>query len=278
MTGMKRNITENSSDLVVKKSKKSKKNKKKSKKSKKEVAEVVAEPVEQEEEAKVPVPSISVPLSSAPTPAADTRKLVVVLEKASLEVVKTKRGYELVNSNTHAGILKKLRKKPGDYRPDILHRALLNLLDSPLNKAGRMKLYIHTETNVLIEVNPKCRLPRTFQRFAGLMVQLLHKLKIRATDGPEVLLKCIKTPVTQHLPPGSIKIATSVTGELVRVNDWARTLPRDKDVVMMFGSHAHGLCDVDWAEQRIAVSQYPLSASIAIDRTVAAFENCWGIL
>ena len=42
------------------------------------------------------------------------------------------------------------------------------VLDSPLNKSGRMKLYVQTEKNVLIEVNPKCRIPRTFKRFSGL--------------------------------------------------------------------------------------------------------------
>lgn len=43
------------------------------------------------------------------------------------------------------------------------------VLDSPLNKAGRMKLYVQTEKNVLIEVNPRCRIPRTFKRFSGLI-------------------------------------------------------------------------------------------------------------
>jgi hypothetical protein len=42
---------------------------------------------------------------------------------------------------------------------------------------------------VLIEVNPKVRIPRTYKRFSGLMVQLLHKLKIRSATNSEVLLK-----------------------------------------------------------------------------------------
>ena len=33
------------------------------------------------------------------------------------------------------------------------------------------------------------RLPRTFKRFCGLFVQLLQKLSIRATNGPDKLLK-----------------------------------------------------------------------------------------
>ena len=43
------------------------------------------------------------------------------------------------------------------------------VLDSPLNKAGLVQVYIKTAKNVLIEVNPKTRIPRTFKRFSGLM-------------------------------------------------------------------------------------------------------------
>ena len=48
---------------------------------------------------------------------------------------------------------------------------------------------MRTAKNVLIQVNPAVRLPRTFKRFCGLMVQLLQKLSIRATNGPDKLLR-----------------------------------------------------------------------------------------
>jgi rRNA small subunit pseudouridine methyltransferase Nep1 len=48
---------------------------------------------------------------------------------------------------------------------------LLTLLDSPLNKAGRLQVFIHTTKGVLIEINPHVRIPRTFKRFSGLMGQ-----------------------------------------------------------------------------------------------------------
>jgi rRNA small subunit pseudouridine methyltransferase Nep1 len=52
-----------------------------------------------------------------------------------------------------------------------------------LNKAGLLQVYIHTQKNVLIEVNPHIRIPRTFKRFSGLMgkatvVENLHMLRI----------------------------------------------------------------------------------------------------
>lgn len=34
------------------------------------------------------------------------------------------------------------------------------LLDSPLNRAGLLQVFIHTANNVLIEINPQTRIPR----------------------------------------------------------------------------------------------------------------------
>ena len=44
------------------------------------------------------------------------------------------------------------------------------ILDSTLNKSGRMKaLYVKTEKGVLFEIKPHVRIPRTFDRFSGIM-------------------------------------------------------------------------------------------------------------
>jgi len=77
--------------------------------------------------------------------------------------------FELLNCDDHTNILKKNNRDPGTCRPDIAHQCLLMLMDSPLNRAGLLQVYIHTEKNVLIEINPQTRIPRTFKRFAGLM-------------------------------------------------------------------------------------------------------------
>ncbi|KCV67222.1 hypothetical protein H696_06358, partial [Fonticula alba] len=132
------------------------------------------------------------------------KRLIVILDGASLETVKVGKSgkYELLNCDDHHHILSRAKRSASDYRPDIAHQCLLTLLDSPLNKAGLLQVYIRTDKGVLIEINPQTRIPRTYPRFAGLMVQLLHKLSVRAADGPEKLLKVIKNPVTDHLPIG----------------------------------------------------------------------------
>jgi rRNA small subunit pseudouridine methyltransferase Nep1 len=142
-----------------------------------------------------------------------SQRLIVVLEQASLETVKLGKGkeghYQLLNCDDHHHILKKHGRDLSESRPDISHQCLLALLDSPLSKAGKLQVYVHTTQNQLIEVNPHVRIPRTFKRFCGLMVQLLHKLSIRAVNGPEKLLKIISNPITDHLPPNCRKISNS---------------------------------------------------------------------
>jgi rRNA small subunit pseudouridine methyltransferase Nep1 len=210
-----------------------------------------------------------------------TRKVIVVLVKASLETVKTTKGYELVSADSHKHVLQKLKKDPSEYRPDILHQCLLTLLDSPLNKAGHLQVYIQTEKQVLIEVHPTIRIPRTFKRFAGLMVQLLHKLKIRSSDSSDMLLKVIRNPVTDHLPVGALKIGMSVQADLVDIRELAANVIGEQPaapVVFCVGSHANGPADVNWTDKSVALSKYPLSASVCLGRICNAFEGIWGVL
>jgi hypothetical protein len=116
-----------------------------------------------------------------PAAANGPRRLFVVLEQACLEAYKVSSAgkarngregeakYTLLNCDDHQGILAKTGRDIADARPDITHQCLLTLLDSPLNKAGLLQVYIHTAKGTLIEVNPHVRIPRTFKRFSGLM-------------------------------------------------------------------------------------------------------------
>lgn len=83
----------------------------------------------------------------------------------------------MLNPDEHGHILRKHGRELGNCRPDIAHQCLLMLFDSPLNRAGLLQVYIHTENNVLIEINPQTRIPRTFKRFAGLM-GIMHILEL----------------------------------------------------------------------------------------------------
>jgi len=199
---------------------------------------------------------------------------VFVLELATLETAKVGKGYAILNCDDHANFIRRHGKQPGDHRPDICHQALLAILDSPLNKAGMVKaIYVNTQKNVLFRVSPKTRVPRTFKRFCGLMVQLLQKLSIRSSNGPEKLMQVVKQPVTKYFPAGARRVGFSFSApEVKKLPEYVKALPEDAAVVFTIGAMAHGKVDVAYTDDFISVSRYPLSAACCIGRICNALE------
>lgn len=234
--------------------------------------------------------------SSNPTQvlSSSSTKLIVVLSQACLENYaqtlnhqsasnqkKSKQiKYTLLNCDDHQSILAKMGKDIAATRPDITHQCLLTLLDAPVNRAGRLQVYIQTTNGVLIEIHPSVRIPRTFKRFSGLMVQLLHQLSIKSTTGKEKLLKVIKNPITDHLPPNSHRITLSSDAPPMKLSEYLPTVPSDKHLVVFVGAMAHGPDNFadHIVDEKIAISQYSLSASVACGKFCCAVEDYWGIL
>ena len=52
----------------------------------------------------------------------NAKRIIIVLEQACLETVKTKKGFTLLNCDDHQGLQKRLGKDPGSSRPDISHQ------------------------------------------------------------------------------------------------------------------------------------------------------------
>jgi rRNA small subunit pseudouridine methyltransferase Nep1 len=237
--------------------------------------------------------NVPLELASAPSSGQKGNKqpVIVLLDQASLETVKNKRGiYELLNCDDHREICKtKLRKDPNLFRPDILHQELLALLDSPLNKAGLLRVYISTTKKVLIEVNPSIRIPRTYKRFAGLMVQLLHKMKIKSGSDSTTLLKVIKNPFSSHLPPGTRCYGFSCEGTLYSPIVLAKSVvPISPDTsgstpptCFVVGAMSTGHITIEdhpYIEKMISISSYPLSGAAAASRLMGGIEHHWGIV
>jgi rRNA small subunit pseudouridine methyltransferase Nep1 len=237
--------------------------------------------------------------------------VTVVLENANLELVKragSGGGQALLSSDDHGALLRKMKRDPNEARPDITHQCLLTLLDSPLNKAGRLTIYIRTKRNVLISVHPQTRIPRTIRRFSGLMVELLQRLKVRGTSGTKPLLQVIRNPITSHLPVGQRRVLCTYNSDnVVDIRDDAkRTIedaiaqrsirksaadcdvsdgetadcaPEDDiHVLYVVGAMAHGKVDADWTDEAICISEYPLSAATVCSRIMYAYECAAGIL
>ncbi len=84
----------------------------------------------------------------------------------------------LLDKSLHYNAMRRLNAKWKRGRPDIIHVTLLNVLDSLLAKKGLIEIYFHTIEDRLFYVRADTRIPKSYERFRGLMTQLLLEGKV----------------------------------------------------------------------------------------------------
>ncbi|KAF9592330.1 hypothetical protein IFM89_014238 [Coptis chinensis] len=180
--------------------------------------------------------------------------IIFVFEKASLVPALVGKTHQILNPDDHANFLRRKKKNPYNYRPEIIHQALLEVLDSALYKAGRVQaIYVRTEEGVLIKIEPHTNIPRTFGSFCNMMLELLQKLSIKAKGKREKLLRLVENPVTQHLPVNSYKIGLSFSSkQSVCLKEYVGDVSDDVNLVFVVGAMAHGKIDSDYTDDTIS--------------------------
>jgi rRNA small subunit pseudouridine methyltransferase Nep1 len=98
----------------------------------------------------------------------DHTSVVVNAKRAGRDPART-----LLDSSFHHRAMRGLPASERRGRPDIAHFCLLLAQGSRLNTAGRLRTFLHTRDNVVIAVKPETRLPRVYDRFKGLIEQVI---------------------------------------------------------------------------------------------------------
>jgi len=95
----------------------------------------------------------------------------------------------LLEDNLHYIAIKKLKMYRKRGRPDIVHRCLLLCLDSNVDNLFS-EIFVHTVTGKVIQLYPEVRLPRTYERFRGLMEKLFLEGVVKDRNG-KILIKVL---------------------------------------------------------------------------------------
>ena len=74
-------------------------------------------------------------------------------------------------------------------RPDIIHFALMEALSTPLFLKSMLKVYIHTVNDKVILIGDNLRIPKSYFRFEGIMMNLFKEKVIKSADGSNILLE-----------------------------------------------------------------------------------------
>ncbi|MEW6221892.1 MAG: 16S rRNA methyltransferase [Candidatus Hadarchaeota archaeon] len=185
----------------------------------------------------------------------------------------------ILNSSLHYPAMKKLKDQERRGRPDIIHFSLLMALDTPLNREGLLKVYVHTRQNKLITVNPSADLPKMYGRFEGLFEQLF----LTGAVPPEAPLLHLEngtlSEAIQKINPKKVMVL-SEKGERKRTEDIFDGVAADEDVCVVVGGFPHGdyLSDVrKLSDEFVSIDPEALTVPTVVSRLVQAYEERFGV-
>ncbi len=159
-----------------------------------------------------------------------------------------KKPSELLLDQTHHGqSMVRLSQSERRGRPDITYISLLSILETPLCKEGLLTVHLHLQDEQIVEIQPDVRLPRNYDRFVGLMEQLLLEGRVPPQGDPLLRLVDISLEdLITKLKAGNKTVLTvlaSEGGEKTSVNQLSNLLPQDSSVpvIVGIGSFPHGV-------------------------------------
>ncbi len=168
----------------------------------------------------------------------------------------------LLDSSFHHRAMRGLAEAERRGRPDIVHFCALLAQGSRLNAAGRLRLLIHTCNDLVISVKPETRLPRVYDRFKGLVEQVLVE---GAVPKDERFLFVEEGGLSEAVERGAFKRVLLLTPSGKRTT-LAKLFPakaKPDGTAIMIGAFAHG--DFKEATRKVAtqtasVADEPLEA------------------
>ena len=189
-----------------------------------------------------------------------------------------KKPNELLLDQTHHGqSMTKLSDGERRGRPDITFLSLMSILETPLCKEGLLTVHLHLQDGRIIEVKPDVRLPRNYDRFVGLMEQLL--LKGRVPPQGDILLQIHESSLEDLLlklksDSDNTKTLLAIEGgKQTALEDLRELLPQDPSVpvIVGIGAFPHG----NLSEETVSL----FDTHLELDREVMmAWHVCADIL
>ncbi len=185
----------------------------------------------------------------------------------------------LLNSSLHHQAMRRLPDGDRRGRPDIVHVCLLLALDTPLNREGLLRTYVHTRHNKIITVDPSTRLPRMFNRFTG----LIEHLFLTGEAPPESPLLRLENAslaeLIERIRPKKV-ITFSELGQRKLCRELFDDISKEDEVCVVVGGFPHGefLSNVaELSDELVSIDPELLRAPTVTARAVYAYEEALGI-
>ena len=186
----------------------------------------------------------------------------------------------LLDRSLHHHAMLSLPEAEKRGRPDIIHFCLLEALGSPLNKAGNLKLLVHTLNSDLLDVSPELRLPRDCYRFRSLIEQLFAVKRVPPEGNPLITFSRKSLGDVKMGVHPSRTVALTSHGRARKLSDLCMDLAAETNPLVLLGAYPNGpMREETLKEADEAVSVYPeaLEAWVVTSRLIYEYEKATGL-
>jgi len=181
----------------------------------------------------------------------------------------------ILDSNYHHDSMEKLDESERRGRPDIIQACTMAALESPLNKENLLRFYIHTRHDKIIEMETHTRIPRSYNRFIGLMEQLFKTGEV-PPNNPLITLseKSLETKINEIDPDKTISF--SIQGGEIKGSDIFSPEEKEKDICVLIGGFPKGEFNSNiekLSDKIIKMYDKPLNALTVINHAIQFYEE-----
>lgn len=180
---------------------------------------------------------------------------------------------QILDDNFHHQIIANLANAHKRGRPDIVHFALLDITSTPAYLENLVQVIVHTMGNKTIRIKGSVRLPRTYQRFCGVMSKVLSgKLDAAERQLFEIREHERITELLHSLGASKV-VSLSTEGESVNLIDFVKDSGKDTAWIIGGFPRGHFSDEVKSHSDRvISISRYSLPGHVVSARLCYAIE------
>ncbi len=179
----------------------------------------------------------------------------------------------LLDRSLHHSAMARLRDSEKRGRPDLVHAALLSVTGTPLYLDGSVRVFVHTNQDVVLELAEKTRIPKSYFRFRGLAEKLLSE---RSDEG---LVKAypagMRELLQRTISPDRV-FGLSVQGRQTGPEELAKSIVDAKNPCVIVGGFPRGHFSQETlalVDELVRIHERPLEAHVVASRVVYEVEK-----
>lgn len=178
----------------------------------------------------------------------------------------------LLDRSIHHAAMQRLTDEFKRGRPDLVHITLLSVTSTPLYQDGEVKVFIHTNNDIVLEFEEKTRPPKSYPRFRNLIEGVLSEKPrvglIRAHDSSfSALVKTLRADLV---------VGLSILGKSRSLEETAAQIATNNSSAVLIGGFPRGHFSpttLKAVDQLVRIDERSFDAHVVASRLIYEVER-----